>query len=198
MSDETDRTTRKVNRALVQASGHPVGFAILRVIWERGTASGPEIAAAVSKPRSTVGDHLRKLQAGGLIECVGEEPKRGTVERVYRATALARWLNDEEIGQVSTAEKRRLCLRIVQSVVADASAALRTNTLDRRDDWCLSSMRLTVDARGWKELADINRRALEEMEKALDASEERLVGDRDGERVRALVSLMLLELPEQI
>jgi DNA-binding transcriptional ArsR family regulator len=198
MSDETDRRTGKVNRAMVHASGHPVEFAILRLIWERGSASGPEIAAAVAKPRSTVGDHLRKLQAGGLIECVGEEPKRGTVERVYRATALARGLNDDEIGQVGAAERRRMCLRVVQSVVVDASAALRTNTLDRRDDWCLSSMRVTVDARGWTELAEINRRALEEMEKVLDASDERLEAEPDAERILALGSVILLELPEQI
>jgi DNA-binding transcriptional ArsR family regulator len=196
MTNGVISTEPRVSRALVQAYGHPVGYAILRVLVERGTASGKEIAAAVPKPRSTVGDQLRRLQADGLIECVREESRRGTTERFYRITPFACWVDDEEMSHASTAERRRIGLRVLQSAVGDASTALAANTLDRRDNWCLSSMRLAVDAQGWKELADIQRRALEEVERALDESDERLMAGAGGERLLALCSVMLLELPE--
>lgn len=183
-----------MNKALVQTLSHPVGYAILGVLAERGTASGKEIAAAVSKPRSTVGDQLRKLQADGLIESVAEETRRGTVERFYRTAPSAHWLDDAEMAGASAEEKRRMGLRAIQSIVADASAALSTNTLDRRDDWCLASTRLPVDARGWQELAEIHRRTLEEVERVRRQSAARLAGE-GGEALRALSALILLELP---
>lgn len=186
-----------VNKALARAGGHPVGFAALRVLAELGTASGKEIAARVSKPRSTVGDQLRRLEEEGLIECVGEETKRGTIERFYRLTPSARWLDDGEMGQLSAVEKRRMGLRTVRSILTDASAALGADTLDHRDDWCLSSLRVIVDCQGWRELAEIHRRAVEEVERVRGESAERLSKETGGAPLRALSSLMLLELPQE-
>lgn len=195
MADAVAATKTKVNRALVRASVHPVAYAISRVLGERGTASGKEIAAALSKPRSTIGDQLRRLELDGLIECVAEERKRGTVERFYRATPAALWLEDEEMSGIGADEKKRMGLRVVQSTVADSATALSANTLDRRDNWCLSSARLIVDECGWQELAEIHRRALEEVERVRTESAARLAAEEGGESVRALSSLMLLELP---
>ena len=185
----------KVNEALVLASGHPVGYAILRVLGERGKASGKQIAAALSKPRSTVGDQLRTLQVAGLIESVAEEAKRGTVERFYKLAPSALWVEDAEMSEIGAGEKRRIALRIVQSAITDAATALSANRLDHRDDWCLSSTRVTVDGRGWQELADIHRRALEEVERVRRDSAERLTTEAGEEPLRAFSALMLLELP---
>jgi len=194
MSDE-DKSTTKVNEALVRSAADPIAYAIVRVLAERGSASGKEIAAAISKPRSTVGDQLRRLQAGGLIESVGEETRRGTVERFYRVADSARLVEDDEVSQLSAAERRRIVLRILQTVVADASVALSTNAIEHRHDWCLSSARVIVDAEGWTELAAIHRRALEEVERVRDESAERM--EKTGEEcLRALSSVLLLELPE--
>jgi len=184
-----------VNEALVQAAVHPVDRAIVQVLAERGSASGKGIAAEISKPRSTVGDRLRMLEADGLIESVAEDAKRGTVERFYRLTASAHWLEDEEVGRIGAREKRRIGLRTLQSVVADASAALAANTLDRRDDWCLGAIRVTVDASGWEELVTIHQRALREVERVRRESAERLK-ESGEESLRTFSSVMLLELPE--
>lgn len=194
-SDKAAQAT-SVNEALVRASSHPVAFAIARVLAERGKASGKEIAAAVAKPRSTVGDLLRKLEEDRLIECVTEEPKRGTVERYYRLTPLAHVVEDAEVGQISAADKRRMGIRQIQALVTDASAALAADTLDRRDDWCLGAMRVTVDERGWTELAKIHRRALDEVTRVREESEERLVEGAE-KPLRALSALLLFELPHR-
>lgn len=197
MRDKAAQPVKDVTKALLQAYSHPVQYRIVRVLVERDRASGKELATAVGKPRSTVGDQLRELQAVGVIECVAEETRRGTIERFYRLSPAAYWVRDEEMSQAGAAEKRMIGLRVLQSAVADASAALSANTLDRRDEWCMSSMRLTVDVEGWKQLAEIHRRALEEVGKVLDESDERRAKADGDEPLRVLCALMLLELPQE-
>jgi DNA-binding transcriptional ArsR family regulator len=195
MRDETTPERPPPSGSLARILVHPLSYEIVRLLAERGKASGKEIAAALSRPRSTVGDRLRRLLAEELIECVEEETKRGTVERFYRTVESARWVDEGEMALLDADEKRRIGLRVVRSAVMDASAALSANTLDRRDDWCLSGTRVTVDAAGWRELAGIYRRAIEEVERVREESAKRLVaGD---EPVRALSSLLLLELPPE-
>jgi Helix-turn-helix domain len=180
------------DQALADLIGHPVGYAIWRVLTER-CASGSELAAALSQPRSTVGDQLRRLIASGLVESAGEETKRGMTERFYRASRTSRWLDDDATGELDGDQKRRIALRVVREALADTSAALASERLDRRDDWCVASSRFAVDSRGWEELARVHRGAVAEMERIRDESGERLAAT--GEQpVRAISSVTLLEL----
>lgn len=195
MKEDTIPEQGRATDAHVAAASHPLTFSITRFLAEQGRASGKEIAAALSKPRSTVGDHLRRLEVDGLIESVAEETRRGTVERFYRLTPEAYWIDDGETSSLGPAEKRRLGLGIIRAAVADASAALAANTLDRRSDYCLGSTRVLVDARGWKELAAIHRRALEEVERVRGECESRREAEPEVETMRTLSSVMLLELP---
>lgn len=194
MSDEATEAEAGPERALVDAVGNRVGYAIFRVLTER-PASARELAALLSQPRSTVGDQLRKLIAGGLVECVGEEVRRGTTERFYRAAPSARYLEDETTGRLDPREKRRTALRVAREAAADASLALRSDRLDHRNDWCVASSRIAVDSRGWKELAEIHRHAVEEVERVRDESAGRLDGETE-EQLRAISWVMLLELPD--
>lgn len=88
MPDEASEAVDGLDKALVEAVGHRVGYAIYRVLTER-PASARELADLLSQPRSTVGDQLRKLIAGGLVESAGEEARRGTtlVHREHRPKA---------------------------------------------------------------------------------------------------------------
>jgi DNA-binding transcriptional ArsR family regulator len=194
MRDDTTQTKADLSRPLVETIVHPVGYAILRALTERA-ASAKELAKALSQPRSTVGDQLRKLQAHGLIEAVGQEARRGTVERFYRLAPAARWLDDAETGRLGANEKERVVRRVVREAIADVSGALATDVLDRRDDWCVGSSRVAVDARGWEELAGIHQRAVEEVERVRMESAERLANG-DGRPLRALSWVMLLELDD--
>ncbi|HEY2714854.1 MAG TPA: winged helix-turn-helix domain-containing protein [Solirubrobacterales bacterium] len=173
--------------------GHPVGYAIYRVLTERA-ASARELAEALSQPRSTVGDQLRKLIASGLVVGAGEEMRRGTTERFYRAAPHSRWLDDEATARLGPRQKRRTALRVAREAAADTTLALRSDLLDHRDDWCVASSRIVVDSQGWKELAEIHRQLAEEVERVRDESAGRL-GQADGEQVRAISWVMLLELP---
>lgn len=182
------------HRALVDTVGHRVRYAIFRILTER-PASATELAELLSQPRSTVGDQLRKLVADGLVEGAGEETRRGTTERFYRTSSKARWLDDQVTGQLGGREKRQTALRVAREAATDTFSALQSDLLDDRDDWCVGSSRIAVDSRGWTELADIHRHALEEVERVREASAARLEGEADGQ-VRAVSWVMLLELPD--
>ena len=192
MSEEASEAVDGLDKALVDTVGHEVGYSIYRVLTER-PASATELAALLSQPRSTVGDQLRKLIDSGLVECTGEETRRGTTERFYRA-ASPRWLDDDVTAKLDPRQKRRTALRVAREAAAAMSLALQSDLLDQRDDWCVGSSRITVDSQGWKELAEIHRHALEEVERVRDESADRLDGD-DDEPLRAISWLMLLELP---
>lgn len=192
MSEEASEAVDGLDKALVDTVGHEVGYAIYRVLTER-PASATELAALLSQPRSTVGDQLRKLIASGLVECTGEETRRGTTERFYRA-ASPRWLDDDVTAKLDPRQKRRTALRVAREAAVDMSLALQSDLLDQRDDWCVGSSRITVDSQGWRELAEIHRHALEEVERVRDESADRLDGE-DDEELRAISWVMLLELP---
>jgi DNA-binding MarR family transcriptional regulator len=195
MSDEASEAVGGAGEALVDTVGHRVGYAIFRVLTER-PASATELATLLSQPRSTVGDQLRKLVASGLIESAGEKARRGTTERFYRVTPTARWLDDEVTGRLDPRQKRRTAVRVVREAAADTFLALQGDRLDRRDDWCVGSSRVVVDRQGWKEIAKIHRRTLEEVERVRDESAVRL-GEGTDEPLRAISWVMLLELPDQ-
>jgi DNA-binding transcriptional ArsR family regulator len=194
MSDEASEAAGGLDRELVDTVGHRVGYAIFRVLTER-RASARELAALLSEPRSTVGDQLRKLIAGGLVESAGAKARRGTTERFYRVAPGSRWLDDDATAKLDPGQKRRTALRVAREAAADTSLALRSDRLDHRNDWCVGSSRIVVDAQGWKELAEIHRRALEEVERVRDQSAERLGGEAE-EPLRAISWVMLLELPD--
>lgn len=193
MSDDLSDVVADLDKALVDTVGHRVGYAIFRVLTER-PASATELAALLSQPRSTVGDQLRKLIASGLVESAGEETRRGTAERFYRA-ASSRWLDDDVTGKLDPRQKRRTALRVAREAAVDIALALESDLLDQRNDWCVGSSRVAVDSQGWSELAEIHRRALEEVERVRDESADRLNSDSD-EPVRAISWVMLLEMPE--
>ena len=194
MSDEASEAVDGLHDELVDTVGHRVGYAIFRVLTER-PASARELAALLSAPRSTVGDQLRKLIAGGLVESAGEEVKRGTTERFYRVAPGSRWLDDDATAKLDPRQKRRTALRVAREAAADTSLALRSDRLDHRNDWCVGSSRIVVDSRGWEELAEIHRRALEEVERVRDECADRL-DDEGEEPLRAISWVMLLELPD--
>lgn len=194
MSDEISDAVADLDRALVDTVGHRVGYAIYRVLTERA-ASATELAGILSQPRSTVGDHLRKLIASGLVESAGEEPRRGTTERFYRAAPSSRWLDDDVTGRLDPRQKRLTALQVARAAAADTSSALQSDRLDQRDDWCVASSRIATDPQGWRELAEIHRRVLEEVERVREESAERVDGE-GVEPLRAISWVMLLELPE--
>ena len=69
---------------ILKAVGHPVRHEILAILVA-GEASAKELAARLKMPLSNVSYHVKVLRELGLLVLVRETPRRGAVERHYRA-----------------------------------------------------------------------------------------------------------------
>ncbi len=69
---------------ILKAVGHPVRHEILAILVA-GEASAKELAARLHMPLSNVSYHVKVLRELGLLVLVRETPRRGAVERHYRA-----------------------------------------------------------------------------------------------------------------
>ncbi|HEX4715495.1 MAG TPA: winged helix-turn-helix domain-containing protein [Ktedonobacteraceae bacterium] len=82
MRDELVLETTEQIRALA----HPLRQRVLHLLTDVPyTNKQLAMALQVSPPRLHF--HVRELQAAGLIEIVSEQPKRGVIEKYYRAVA---------------------------------------------------------------------------------------------------------------
>jgi DNA-binding transcriptional ArsR family regulator len=69
----------------LSALAHPIRLHILSVA-ETEDISASEVAVALSEPLGVVAYHFRVLHTAGLIELVGTERRRGSIQSFYRAT----------------------------------------------------------------------------------------------------------------
>lgn len=60
----------------------PTRTAILSMLLERA-ATTSQLAAAMGKPKGTVGYHVKTLEEAGLIRVVRTQPKRAMIEKYY-------------------------------------------------------------------------------------------------------------------
>ena len=69
---------------------HPLRMRLLRFYVEaEGTLSPKELTLLANDPKiSNVGYHVRVLAEKGAVELVETQPRRGSVEHFYEATAL--------------------------------------------------------------------------------------------------------------
>jgi len=105
---------------ILKAVGHPVRHEILAILVA-GEASAKELAARLHMPLSNVSYHVKVLRELGLLVLVRETPRRGAVERHYRAdkkSPAAAW--------------EGLARNSVKPSPAGANIAGRTVTLDRK------------------------------------------------------------------
>ena len=69
----------------LSALAHPIRLHILSVA-ESEDISASEVAVALGEPLGVVAYHFRVLHTAGLIELVGTERRRGSIQSFYRAT----------------------------------------------------------------------------------------------------------------
>jgi DNA-binding transcriptional ArsR family regulator len=77
---------RLSDSVVLKALGHPVRREVLAALDE-GIASPKELAARLGLSIPNVSYHVGVLRELGLIRVVRETPRRGAIERHYRATA---------------------------------------------------------------------------------------------------------------
>lgn len=74
---------------LLKALGNPLRFALVRYMIEKGPVSFSGVATITGLQKSAVASHLRKLEAGGLVEKSFSRDKHSGDYSIYAATRAA-------------------------------------------------------------------------------------------------------------
>ncbi|HEX5711763.1 MAG TPA: winged helix-turn-helix domain-containing protein [Solirubrobacterales bacterium] len=184
------RTKSAIDPRLVKALGHPVRNDALSILNER-VASPNEIAQELGEHVGHVSYHVNVLKNCECIELVDTAPRRGAVEHYYRATARA-FLNVDEWSSLPSSVRTGMSSSLMQTVINDASEALKAGTLDQREDRHFSWTPMLVDEDGWKELTEVLEGTLERVFEIQAASAGRLA-EADEEGVPVSVAMLGFE-----
>lgn len=168
------RRPRKAEARVAYTLLHPVRLDILTILLDR-VASANEIAAMLNEPRSTVRRHIQELKDNQMIEVVDERPRRGAMERYYRAIVQPE-ISGAEAELLPRAANRRHATISLQGIFTEALASLRHNQMDDDEELELSLIRRAF-----------SRRGLEEVNALLAETQERLgaIVERDAPRPKS-------------
>ena len=177
---------------LVKALAHPLRIRILSSLEER-VASPSRLAAELDAPLGTVSYHVRILAGLGLLQLVDRKQRRGAIEHYYRARGPAR-ISESAWEEVPTVVKEALVeatLGEIYRYVDDAAAGGGFS----RGDAHLVRQPLTLDARGWKELAAAVQNLWEHAKRIEADSASRLHAGQRRRAYEAGLVLMYFERP---
>jgi DNA-binding transcriptional ArsR family regulator len=188
--EKQGRPRNFIDPRLVKAMGHPVRNDALSILNER-VASPNEISKELGESVGHVSYHIKVLKECECIELVDTAPRRGAMEHYYRATSRA-FLTDDEWARLPASIKPGMSASLLQTVMTDASEALKSGSLDRRQDRHMSWTPMIVDEMGWEEIADSLGGVLGRVIEIQAESAERLA-KADEEGVPVTVTMLAFE-----
>jgi DNA-binding transcriptional ArsR family regulator len=174
--------------SVIKALTHPLRVQILRSLEER-TASPSELADEIGAPLGNVSYHVRQLHALGLIKLVKKTPRRGAIEHHYKAVARAP-ISDEAWAGTPGVVKESVVGSSLGELGAAINAAVNGGGFSR-DGAQVVREELTLDDRGFRDVAKELTRTLERIAKIGDDAARR-IGKTDGGG-KATVAMMLFE-----
>jgi DNA-binding transcriptional ArsR family regulator len=170
--------------------GHPVRNDALSILNER-VASPNEISKELGQSVGHVSYHIKVLKECDCIELVDTAPRRGAMEHYYRATSRA-FLSDAEWARLPDSIRPGMSASLLQTMMTDASEALKTGSLDRREDRHMSWTPMIVDEQGWQDAAKALGGLLERVFEIQAESTERLARANE-EGVPVTVAMLAFE-----
>jgi DNA-binding transcriptional ArsR family regulator len=179
---------------LIKALAHPLRIRILAILEDRDMASPNELSELLGVSLGVMSYHVRRLHALGFLELVKRTPRRGAIEHHYRAKARPK-VSDEGWAETPSIVKRAMVGASLEQVSGYVNAAAAKGGFDNADAH-LSRSVITLDERGWNELANEMAKTLASIEKIEEQSAERLrkAGDDAAAQGRTSgVVLMLFE-----
>lgn len=177
---------------LAKALAHPLRLQILRALDDR-VASPSEIASELDAPLTNVSYHVRKLRSLGLIKLVRKTPKRGVVEHYYSAPSRAK-VSDEAWAETPGIVKQALIEASARQAASFMVQAAASGGFDL-DEAHFSRTNLTLDSRGWNQVAKVYEKALSDVEKIEAQTAERLGKASSGDVITAAAMLLLFQAP---
>jgi DNA-binding transcriptional ArsR family regulator len=159
---------------------HPLRVRILEVLNQRDM-SPVEFCrdgfAPESMEVSHVAYHFRELAEYGALEVVERNPRRGSIEHVYRVGRA--YFSDPQWNELDHSERMRLSKTMIQGLMARIEGALMSDTFDSRVNRHLTWIAMRLDEQGWSEMTTALTATFGEIEQIRADAEARL--DREGE-----------------
>jgi DNA-binding transcriptional ArsR family regulator len=173
---------------LVKALAHPLRISILRVLNDR-VASPRQIAQETQAPLGNVSYHVRYLQRVGLLQLVETRARRGAVEHYYKPVGRVR-ITDRAWAKVPSVVKNAMLDATLAQAVTYARSAADGGGFDPKNAH-LSRQPMTVDRRGFAELAAATKQLLERANE-IEAESARRIAESDHREDEIDVGLILM------
>jgi DNA-binding transcriptional ArsR family regulator len=166
-----------VDPKLVKALGHPLRQRVL-IRLNEGVASPSELAEELGERLPNISYHFRILHELGAIELVGTTPRRGALEHHYRAT-MRPFFSDADWATLPPSARRVVVDGVLRQIFEDVGSAAAAGGFD--DDLIhVTRTPLTLDERGWRELAKLLEATLEKVQRIQARSSERRAAGNGG------------------
>ena len=149
--------------ALAMAVSHPVRFRIITAMnAPERNASPKELAEEFDLDVKRVAYHVRELTELGYLELVDTEPRRGSIEHVYRPVqGFKAWWH--EWSELFPAFKRIVAASALRLGVEAIGASIDSGKFEARDDSVLAQDTFRTDERGAAEAAKVLAKTLEDL-----------------------------------
>lgn len=189
---KTKNKKEGVEQIVAKAFAHPLRVQILIILNEK-VASPNMLAQQLDQSLNLVAYHVRVLEKYDCIELVDTKQRRGATEHFYRATRR-QFLSDDEWSRMPASLRPGMAGAVLKSVFEDLEAASKAGTLDEVDDIHLSRTPMVLDDKGWNEVSDLLKGALDRLLEIQTEASERIAAD-DGAGTPAKVHLMHFKSP---
>lgn len=148
---------------LAMAISHPVRFRIITAMnAPERNASPKELAEEFDLDVKRVAYHVRELAELGYLELVDTEPRRGSIEHVYRPVQrFEAW--SLEWGELFPAFKQVVAASALGISVAAIGASIDAGKFEAHEDSVLAQDTFRTDERGAEEAGKILIKAVEEL-----------------------------------
>ncbi|HEX9967836.1 MAG TPA: hypothetical protein VGB06_07810 [Solirubrobacterales bacterium] len=186
---ETDAgVPQRYETRLKNALAHEIRVDMLRILDER-PSSMRELAKTFDETLGGVATHLLELWKEGSLEAADDD----SIPLVDRRFRLARVFFDEESWEaLSHDERYEGTIRILEGIIGEAMAALRSGHLTSRADQHVTWRPVLVDDEGWAEAIGVLDRAFEEIKAIHDKCAPRLASG-ESPSIPMIVSIMGFE-----
>lgn len=191
---QTRTSAEGITQQLAKALAHPLRVRIISSL-QRGISSPNQLAQELGEPLGNVSYHVKTLLEYNCVELVKTEPRRGAVEHFYRATERA-FFSDSDWDSIPASARKGISGAMLASIGADSTEALTAGTLDARDDSHLSHTSLTVDEKGWKDIAALLDESLKRALEIQKESATRTGKGKKGKTVDAKLAMLYFESAE--
>lgn len=176
---------------LVKALNHPIRVKALTILTER-IASPKEISEQIDAPLSNVSYHVRVLDKLGLVEIMEEESVRGSVAHFYKAVERP-LIDNPDWERLDPKVRSAFSGYVIETLMSDAAKSLASGVFDRREDRHLSRTPLLLDEKGWRRIAAIQTKALDDILKEQAAAAARMNGSKE-EGIHAITGMTCFEV----